>query len=179
MAIKLRQPVQIVWQPNSSASYEQVIQVVGIFGHTGHKWQTYTDSWIDTVATLAAAITTTTATTFTCTTGKLRAGWLIKIDSEFLYVSSIATGASDTITCVRGVNGSTAATHVISSAISYWNPSPGIQHVAKVGAAKLIALRDNPSKDTVTVDGVTFNINVDVDKEIERMLTTLGLIKRR
>jgi hypothetical protein len=59
--------------------------------------------------TLSAAISSTTATTFTVTSvANLSAGNTILIDTEQMFIYSIATL---TLTVERGVNGTTAATH--------------------------------------------------------------------
>lgn len=58
----------------------------------------------------------------------LDAGQTILIDSEQMYVSAVTTGTPDTITVVRGVNGTTAATHSNGAAISrYVYPGPIIE----------------------------------------------------
>ena len=63
--------------------------------------------------TLSAAITSTTATTCTVTAvTNLSAGGTILIDTEQIYIYSIATL---TLTVERGVNGTDAATHLINA----------------------------------------------------------------
>jgi len=65
--------------------------------------------------TLSAAIVSTTAATFTVTSvANLSAGHTILIDSEQMYIYSIATL---TLTVERGVNGTTAATHLINAPV--------------------------------------------------------------
>lgn len=87
------------------------IQIAGLWGYgDGISATPYI---VDT--TLSAAITTTSATTCTATSvTNLSAGQTILIDSEQMYIYSIS---STTLTVERGINGTTAATHVISSNI--------------------------------------------------------------
>lgn len=60
--------------------------------------------------TLSAAITTTTATSITVTSGtNIPTGSIITVDTESMYVS--AGGGTASLTVVRGVSGTTAATH--------------------------------------------------------------------
>lgn len=73
------------------------------------------------VATLNAAISSTSATTFTVANSNypLQAGQLVEIDNELMRVTGVSrvAGGSDTVTVVRGVNGSTAATHANASLV--------------------------------------------------------------
>ena len=86
---------------------QQVLSILGTWG-----WQYITAS----ASTLSAAITTTTATTLTVASlGNHGAGNTIVVDSEQMY----CTGhSSTTLTVRRGVNGTTAATHLINAAVS-------------------------------------------------------------
>ena len=150
-ALRLKESSTDVWELDSSGNSERVISVLGVWG-----WHPlYADVWLSTGATLAEAITTTTATTFTCTTGILVAGDLIQIDSEWMHVSSVSTGASDTATVVRGVNGSTAATHLISTAISRWH-FPTLEMIVRQAVSAYERLKNNPVGETINVDGQTF-----------------------
>jgi len=92
-----------------ASGYKVGVQIVGTWGYgNGISATPYI---IDT--TLSAAITTTTATTCAVTAvTNLSAGQTILIDSEQMYIYSISTL---TLTVERGVNGTTAATHSITS----------------------------------------------------------------
>lgn len=70
----------------------------------------------------------TTATTFTTSaTPTISPGMTLLIGSEQLYVSGLS---STTATVVRGVNGTTAATHANSSAIAVYTYPGGVNEVA-------------------------------------------------
>ena len=169
-AIRLLGSAGVAWTYTNDV--ENAITLAGVWGYHTE----YADAWSDTAATLAAAITTTSATTFTCTTGLIKAGMLLKIDSEYLYTSSVSTGASDTVTVSRAANGSTAATHLISTAISVWAPIYAVRELAREGVAGLYRLRANPLAETfVAPDGTTFVTPRDVSMYLEKRIEELGL----
>lgn len=120
--LKLKDSSSLTWQSDSTASSEQVISLLGYYGYHDQ----YTVRGWTSVGALAAAITTTTGLTFTMGDGHtLLAHQICKIDNEIFNVASIAS--SDTVTVnQRGDNGSTAATHLISTAVYIWNPMPDI-----------------------------------------------------
>ena len=84
--------------------------------------------------TLTAAISSTTATTCTVTSvTNLSAGTTILIDTEQMYIYSIATL---TLTVERGVNGTTAATHTNSTSLYiYQYPADVRQACIDLGVA--------------------------------------------
>lgn len=84
---------------------KQGVQIAGIWGYGDGI--SATPYLVDT--TLTAAISSTSATTCTVTAvTNLSAGQTILIDSEQIFIESIATL---TLAVIRGVNGTTAATH--------------------------------------------------------------------
>ena len=86
---------------------QQVLSILGTWG-----WQNVTTP----ASTLSAAITTTTATTLTvAAVGNHGAGTTIVVDSEQMYCTS---HNGTTLTVRRGVNGTTAATHLTAAAVS-------------------------------------------------------------
>jgi hypothetical protein len=88
------------------------------------KWG-YCDYTVATGSVLSAALTDTTGTELNVAdVSKLEAGWTLLIDNEQMYVSKIG----NKVTVERGVNGTTAATHVISSTIKrYVYPGPIVE----------------------------------------------------
>lgn len=159
-----------------STDNENAVTVLGVWGyHTD-----YANAWQDTGATLAAAISSTSATTFSCTTGLIKAGMLLKIDSEYFYVSSVSVSSSDTVTCVRGANGSTAATHLISTALSVWTPQADVVQLAREASAARYRLRENPLAESfVMLDGTTVSTPKDVSAYIEKRVAAMGLVRGR
>lgn len=170
-ALTLKVSSGVYWTYNTDP--ENAISILAVWGYHSN----YADAWQVTGATLAAN-TTSSATTFTCTTGLLKAGMLLQIDSEYLYVVSVAVGASDTVTCERGANGSTAATHLSAAAINVWIPEASVSQLACECAAARYRLRDNPLADTFTaLDGTVLQTPKDITAYIEKRARGLGLVR--
>lgn len=113
--LQLRSNCPTTWTVDTNGNAEQAIAINGIWGyHTD-----YANAWLTPGATLSAGLTDS-ATSLTCTTGKLFAGDLIKIGSEYMLISSVTTGSPDTVTVVRASNGSTAAAHLKDDIIYTW-----------------------------------------------------------
>lgn len=168
-AVRLLQTASANWETNAAGGFEAAVDVTGVWGfHTD-----YATAFLDIAATLAVAITSTSATTFTCTTGKVRSGDLLKIDSEYIYASSVSTGATDTVTCVRGVNGSTATTHLISVAIYRWF-FPEIQTLATEAVVARHRLKNNPVGERVQIGEYSFSTPHDVTAYLDKRLNLLG-----
>lgn len=133
------------------------VTVTGVWG----LHRDYANAWMA-VDALAAAITTTTATTLTVAdidgadlygvTPRISAGSLLKIDSEFLEVTATDTG-TNVATVRRGVNGSTAATHLISAAVSTWQVEEPIRRAVARQTAMIYARRG--AYTSVEVQGLT------------------------
>jgi hypothetical protein len=101
------------------------IELIGTFGY-----------WLDTISvgTLGAAIADTTTTSVTMTAGhSVEAGHTLLIDSEQFYVSAVST---NTLTVERGVNGTTAAAHLINAAVSRFR-YPAVVEDAGIHQAQL------------------------------------------
>ncbi len=160
------------WRTSTAGDAEGAITALGVWGYHDD----YASGWLDIACTLAAAITQVGSTSFTCTTGKVRAGDLLLIDSEYIYASAVSTGATDTVTCVRGVNGSTAATHLISAAVTRWR-FEAVYMLATVAVVAYLRLKDNPIGDMLQIDGYTFSTPKDVSKYVQSRLQTLGLVR--
>lgn len=88
-------------------------QVLSIAGTWGWDLRTHTDGALD------AAVSSTTATSIVVTlVNDLAPGTTLKIDSEQVYVTAVAANTK-TLTVIRGVNGTTAATHSNGAAIGH------------------------------------------------------------
>lgn len=171
-ALKLTETSGNIWQPDTSGNYENAIAVLGVWGYVPGDC----NQWVSTGGVLSAAIATTTATTFTCTTGTVRAGYLLQIESEWLYASAVTTGATDTVTVERGVNGSTAATHAINTAISRWTPGEIVEQITRTAAAAMYKQKSNPVGETINIDGQAFATVRDVSAYIRAQLMAAGLM---
>ena len=108
------------------------VSVTGVWGF--HR--DYAAAWMA-VDALAAAIVSTSATTFTVAdadggdaygiTPRISAGDLLKVDDEYMEVT-VVNYATNVVTVIRGVNGSTAATHLIAAVVSRWEVETPVKH---------------------------------------------------
>lgn len=113
------------------------IQITGVWGHGDGESATPFSAG----GTLGAAIVTTSATSVTMTAGHTVAvGHTIRADSEQMYVTAVAT---NTLTVVRGVNGTTAATHLINAPVSIYQYPPNITQACLVTAMAAWKAKDS------------------------------------
>lgn len=119
-SIRLKDSVNTYWEYTSDNDYIGAISVLAFWGfhnqYLQRAWKT------ETTCSAAVATASVTSVSVTSVTG-FDVGQIIKIDNELMHVAHV--GAS-TITVVRGENGSTAATHLISSVIYSWQVIPDI-----------------------------------------------------
>lgn len=130
--------------------------ITGVWGYHSD----YANAWLQ-VDTLSAAITTTTALTFTVANVdgddpygfpyRLSAGNLVKIDSEYMIVTA-TNDQNNTVTVIRGAQGSTAATHLVSAPVYVWQTEEPIVRVVARQVGLLQARRG--AYQVETVDGV-------------------------
>ena len=163
----------VQWQLPSNGDPMAGISVLGVWGYQ----RNYDQAWTTTNATIAGAGITDAATSATVTTGKIYSGDLIKIDDEYIYVSAVVTGASDTLTLVRGVNGSTAAAHLIAAPLYRWDYGYDSRQLITRAAAGYYKVRGNPLSDSITVDGMNFTTPKDVNIWMQKQAQTLGLVR--
>ena len=84
----------------------------------------------------------------------LDVGSFIQIDGEFMVVlSPIPIALATVVGVARAQNGTTAAVHNVGAAISSWQPESVVEWSAREVTAALYKSRDNPSGDSVSVDG--------------------------
>lgn len=162
------------WYNYCSSTYAPLFATInGVWGF--HR--DYPNAWLS-VDTLAAAIVSASATTFTVAdvdgsdpygrTPRISAGNWLKIDDEYLEVVSTDT-ATNTVTVRRGVNGSTAATHAISSAVSVWQVEEPVKRANARQAAFLYA-RQGAFESSVITDIGTLNYPSDWLGEVKRII---------
>lgn len=156
---------KILTTPNGNYGFpvgtRRGVEIVGLWGY-----------WLDLLAgssTLGAAITTTTGTSVTLTTGHaVEAGHTLLIDSEQLYVSALST---NTATVERGVNGTTAATHLNAAAVSiYRYPGPVIE-AARLMAARIAQRHHAPFGVTGSAEMGTVSVIARVDPDVKMLLS--------
>ena len=95
----------------------------------------YCNDYETTGVTLDGAISSTTSTTVAVSAGEdIETGWLLKVDSEQIFVKSI-TG--DNLTVVRGQGGTTAATHTTGATVYRYVPPLDIEALCGILVARL------------------------------------------
>jgi hypothetical protein len=160
------------WQITAAGDPQDAISVAGIWGF--HNF--YDGAWQDTLATVQNDPLAIGGTSLTgLTTGKIHAGDMLLIESEYIYVVSVTVSTTDTATIVRGIHGSTAAAHVKTTSIYRWTHEE-VEMLARMAVAAYFRLRQNPIGDTVNVGGQTFSTPKDVSAWMVKRMTDLNLI---
>jgi hypothetical protein len=102
-------------------------------------------------------------------------GMLIQIESEWLSVEAVNT-STNVLTVIRGVRGSSAASHAQNTAISVWIPDPNIQRAATRWVAYMYHRRAVYEQFKVdTVGGFVSQMPTDIPEEVAGILTNYTL----
>ena len=148
------------------------VELAGVFGYGDGVSETpYVDGGTDVNdASMTAAQTTCTIDDGT----KFGAGQTILIDNEQLYISSISTHV---LTVIRGVNGTTAATHADDSDVYIYQYHPMVEEAVLIQTIKWWKRKDSGFQDfsQTGADGEV-QVHKGLDKDVKEMLTRL--IKR-
>lgn len=142
-AVDKRPYWELAITPDGNYSFPRIARGVQLVG----KWG-WCEELVTATTVLAAAVSSTTATavkigppgTDSIVPTEYQVGQTIVIDSEQMYITAITPGAAvadTTLTVERGVNGTTAATHVISSVIKYYRYPYQVEQAALIHGAKL------------------------------------------
>lgn len=133
----------------SSDNFISRYEITGIWGY--HR--NYDNAWIDTT-TISANITTTTATTFdVASVADLERLQYIRINSEYMQITGAIPTIGTTLTVKRGVNGSTATTHISADEVDIWFIEPEVQLAVTRLAAGLYRTRHNAGNQLRFIDG--------------------------
>lgn len=162
-----------VWEYNTDNGDEYTIGINGVWVYHNR----YSTSAWASVGTLGAAMSNTTSLTLTMSTGHtVKVGQILRIDNELLQVTA---KDNNTITLYkRGDNGSTAATHLISTTVNAFQPMADIKNLCLEVSHNVFGKRygeSNQSAAIVTGAGVVITpkdlskINEDVLKTYRRM----------
>lgn len=159
-----RSPISMIRRTDGGSWYENgtddppTVVITGVWGY--HR--RYAQAW-PVVEALAAAVISTTATTITVAdvdgsnpdgfTPRISAGNLIGIDNELLEVTATNT-VTNVVTVRRGMNGTTAATHLIAAPVSVWQTDDNVRRVTARQAGLLYARRGAYEQQTITDVGV-------------------------
>ena len=126
-ALHLSDVTSTIYVTDSNASSEAVLDLSAFWGYHD---QYATRAW-RVAGTLSAAWASTTTLTASLTAGHIldtHGGQVVKINNELLNTVSVV---GDTLQVfMRGDNGSTAATHLISATVYLWTPPKDISMLA-------------------------------------------------
>jgi len=156
------------WYPNyflNSLTSPPTVTITGLWGFH----QDYANAWL-LADSLAAAITTSGIKTLTVTnvdqsddyghSPAISAGNLIRIDDEYMDVTATDT-ATNIVTVRRGVNGSTATTHSISTSVYVYQVEEAVQRAVTRQTAFMYARRGAYETSQVSAMGqITFPADV-------------------
>ncbi len=129
------------------ATKTRALTVTGVWG-----WHDdYANAWKPSGDSIPAGGITANATTFTVAnvsgpdgwnlSPRFQSGQLLKVESEYMHLVAV-NSSTNTLTVVRGVNGSTAATHAASAPISIYMPPADIAEIALRWAGWLYKMED-------------------------------------
>jgi|GEM_PF-2456180 len=105
-------------------------KMIGVWG--------WSDDTEDTGATVLNDPLAIGGTSLTVLTGTIETGWMLLIGDEQVFSSVVTEGATnDTVTIVRAQNGTTAAAHVATTAISRYVPPDDIEALCGIIVARL------------------------------------------
>jgi hypothetical protein len=150
-----------------NTSPEQSVSVAGIWGYVPH----YPACW-KTLTTAAEPIDTS-ETAIDLTSGTLiEVGHYLLIDSEQIVVTAIS---SNTATVERGVNGTTAATHLTSAPVAAFQQAPDIAGAVRSIAAYYYLTKNQIGARVTVFDGGAVQVQ-ELDPRIQK---TIDRHKRR
>ena len=136
------------------------VQIVGEWGYT---------NTTELVASVTTEVLDASETGVDVTAGTdFAAGQTILVESEQMYIASIAT---NTLTVVRGVNGTTAATHVTSSVIRRYVYEEAVVGAALMWAGRLWKRRETADATTIVAPAIgTLEIHRGLDPDVRQAL---------
>lgn len=125
------------------------VTVTGTWGYNSD----YANAWLTTGALSAGIDDTVTSIVVGTGEGALFSpGQLLQIDLEYLRVTGVST---DTLTVLRGVNGSVASSHLASANVNVWQVEPDVQQVVARQSALLLSRQGAFDSATIDALGVT------------------------
>lgn len=115
-----------------------------VTGHWGYHTGWDNDAWIDSTDEVEDNPLSSSATTVTVNNARLiDVQNLIRIEDEYLYVTNRNT-SGNTLTVIRGVNGTTAASHIQNTQIDIYQPMWDVAEIVTQWAVFLTRLRNSP-----------------------------------
>lgn len=117
------------------------LKITGWWGFCASRSEAWQSTGQTLPGNITSAATSITVTSVTATDpwgleAAFQVGRLIRIDDEVMEVTVVTDGITDSITVVRGRNGSTAAAHSTGAAISYWRAPSQIEQATVISAVR-------------------------------------------
>jgi hypothetical protein len=129
--IELLPSASLAW--TYSTDWQDAISVDAIWGYH----EDYSRAWVNSGDAIKDALgidATTQAITVADADGKdaryrtrFQVGHILKIEDEFMRVVAVTAGTTNTLTVLRGINGTTAATHAKDTAIYTYAPMRNVE----------------------------------------------------
>ncbi len=180
--IDIRRDVGEVFQYSSTV--QRQITVAGIWGFHddwGNAWADSGDA-VGNVGGITAAGTSITVTDADGAdawglTPRFKADTLIRIDDEYLWVTATDT-STNALTVVRGVNGSTAATHDAAADIYTYQPPRDVVHYVTRWVMYMYDQKDTGVYETTAMpDAGVIQVPQGIPKDVK--LAMAGYTRRR
>lgn len=153
---------------------------ITLLGTWGYRKE-YANAWFlsgDSVQNVTQISATDVSLTVTSAAGvdaygrspRFSAGQLLRIETEYLIVTSVA---ANVLTVIRGARGSTAAIHLAATVIYIFEVEPVIQRAVNVWAGLIYARRGDFQQAQLDVDGKILSFPKDAPTEVDAILCEL------
>lgn len=136
-----------------SNGYSPRWTVNGIFGYSK---QSYANTWVNTTTLNDASVTDSVTSITVSSAANIETLDYIRVETEFMQVTDTAT---NTLTVIRGVNGSTAASHADTTQVDVWRIDPAIKLAATRLASYLYSSRQQEFQSVQFQDGTIASVN--------------------
>jgi hypothetical protein len=163
-------PSQFTWQMDKNGYPWGAISIYGVWGYHAD----IDSAWEDTGLTISGSVTSGQLSFVSSGSDILVPGDLVAFEDEYVYISAV-NGTTNSV--IRGVNGSIPAAHNSGIAVQRWKPGQEIVNLCTTAVVAYYMLRQNPTSESVSVDGMTFKTPKDIKKWIERQMHTISLTK--
>ena len=151
-AIKMKEASSYYWTYDSDGNTEWVIGVLGIWGYHDYysqrAWSTGSD------INMSTGLNATATGLVVDSVANFSADNIIKCENEIMRATGTSTG-TQTVTVVRGENGSTAAAHSDDTSVTIWEPIADIREACLMIAGNYYKRRfgENATSETVITSG--------------------------
>jgi len=144
---------------NWTSTPQQCIQVTG-------KWS-YCDDYEDTGTTTAASLSASDTVVTVADGHQIEEGWCLLVESEQMFVSDVSINS---VTVIRGVNGTTAATHATGTTIYRYQPPDDIERACYVLTARWLKRGEASWADRTGSPEAGYEIYGEMPGEVKEIL---------